>query len=54
MNGPDMTKAQVNAADELLGPTLRRGGANDVAVLLATPKSPMASLMLRRTGLGTL
>jgi 3-hydroxybenzoate/4-hydroxybenzoate---CoA ligase len=33
MNEPETTEARINAADELLGPTLSRGAAKDIAIL---------------------
>ncbi|MGA7453239.1 MAG: benzoate-CoA ligase family protein [Rhodoplanes sp.] len=38
MSGPEMSKAPINAADELLGPTLKCGGANNVAILFGDAK----------------
>ena len=48
MSGPEMSKAQVNAADELLGPTLKCGGANKVAILFGDAKFTYGELRTRR------
>lgn len=52
MSGPEVRAAHVNAADELLGPTLSRGGANNVAILFGDAKLTYGALNAAANRLG--
>jgi len=44
MNGRKMNNARVNAADEILGPTLAHGAANHIAILFGDSEVPYGTL----------
>jgi len=49
MNRPETSKAQINAADELLGPTLARGAADDIAILFGDSERHIIALLQAMT-----
>lgn len=52
MNRPETSKAQINAADELLGPTLARGAADDIAILFGDSEITYGTLAVAVNQLG--
>ena len=52
MNRPETSEAPINAADELLGPTLARGAADDIAILFGNLEITYGTLAVAVNQLG--